>query len=263
MSVKVLSDQDYGSVSRILNLQAPLSINEPARLADLNSAVEGLSHKDNVRVSTQANINLASPGATIDGITMAPADRVLVRNQTAQAENGIYVWAAAASVMQRSPDANTAIELENAIVLVDEGTDAGNTFRQTAVNFTLGTNPVIWVIFGGSVPAASTTTAGIIEIATQGEVDAGSATNLAVVPSTLAGWSGRKLKFAADIGDGSATQYDVSHNLNTRDVAVSVYRNATPWDTVICDTERLDVNTARLRFAVAPSANAYRVVVLG
>lgn len=263
MAIQQASDLDFLSVSRILNLPAPSAIHEPARLGDLNSAIEGLAAKDNVRVCAQGNLNLASPGASLDGITMAAGDRVLVRSQTTPAQNGIYVWTGAASAMPRSNDASTSNELESAITFVDEGTDVGTTWRQTAVNFALEIDPVAWVPFGTATPPASTTIAGTIKIATQGEVDAGTAPNLAVVPNTLSAWSARKLKFSALMGDGSATQFDITHNLNTRDVQITVYRNATPWDTVICDAERPDANTARVRFSSAPASNAYRVVVLG
>jgi hypothetical protein len=55
----------------------------------------------------------------------------------------------------------------------------------------------------------------------------------------------------------------VTHNFNTRDVKVEVYRNSTPWDTVDADVERPTVNTVDVRFATAPAAGAYRIVVEG
>lgn len=61
----------------------------------------------------------------------------------------------------------------------------------------------------------------------------------------------------------SSTAYTVNHNLNDRDVVVNVYRNSAPYDTVETDVERTDANNVTLRFAVAPSANEYRVVVAG
>lgn len=255
------SNLDFNNVARIVNLPPAAAAGEAVTFDQLNSAVEGLSWKDSARVATQANIGLASPGATIDGITMAAGDRVLVRAQTAAAENGIYIFNGGAVAMTRSADANTANELEAAVILIEEGTSAGTTWRQTAVNFALGTGAVNWVTFGTSAPVASDTTAGIIEIATQAEVDAGAATNLAVVPSTLANYSGRFRKSAANIGDGAATQFDVTHNFNTLDVQVEVYRNGTPWDTILCDVERPSANAVRLRFAGAPTANQFRVVV--
>jgi hypothetical protein len=66
--------------------------------------------------------------------------------------------------------------------------------------------------------------------------------------------------FAANVG--GATSQAVTHNLNTRDVVVNVYRVAAPYDTVECDVERTDLNNVTLRFTTAPTAAEYRVVVL-
>lgn len=262
MSKIVGTNLDFNNVTKILNLPNPSAAQDAATKAYVDSAVEGLAWKDSVRVATQGNLNLASPGATIDGVAMAVGDRVLVRAQTAQAENGIYVWNGAAVPMTRALDANTAAELEQAVVTVEEGTSAGATFRQTAVNFTLDTDPVNWASFGTSAPAASETTAGIAEIATQAETDAGTDDARIVTPLKLANWSGRKRKLSQDIGDGSATQFTVTHNFNTRDVQVTVYRNAAPYDDVIVDVERDTVNSVVIRFASAPTANQFRVVVI-
>lgn len=257
-----LSDLDFSSVARILNLPDAVSAQQPATLAQLNAAVEGLAWKDSCRVATQANLNLASPGATIDGVTMVSGDRVLVRSQSTGAQNGIYIWNGAASAATRSPDASTAAELEQAVVTVEEGTSAGATFRQTAVNFTLDSGAVTWANFGTSAPSASESTAGIAEIATQAETDAGSDDARMVTPLKLATWAGRIRKFAASFGDGSATQYDLTHNLNTLDVHVEVFANS-GGASVLCDVTRTSVNVVRLNFAAAPSSNQYRCVVVG
>jgi hypothetical protein len=75
---------------------------------------------------------------------------------------------------------------------------------------------------------------------------------------TILGIAGQ---FSADVGNGTLTDITVNHNLGTRDVTVEVYRNSTPWDTVMCDVERTDTNNVLLRFAVAPTAAQYRVVI--
>lgn len=108
-------------------------------------AGRGTAYKDSVRVATQSNTTLTAPGATIDGITMAAGDRVLVKAQSSTSANGIYIWNGASSTMTRAEDANSASALEAALVTVEEGTDAGKTFRQSSVNFTLGTDAVTWV----------------------------------------------------------------------------------------------------------------------
>jgi hypothetical protein len=61
---------------------------------------------------------------------------------------------------------------------------------------------------------------------------------------------------------GVATSYAITHNLGTRDVAVNVYDNAT-YETVETDIVRTDANTVTVSFAVAPTSNAYRVVIVG
>lgn len=257
------SDLDFNSVARAVNLPAPTASHHAATKGYVDSAVEGLAWKDGVRVSTQGNINLAAPGATIDGITMATNDRFLARSQSDASENGIYIWNGAATPATRSADASTFEELEAAVVTVEEGTDADSTFRQTSVNGTIDTDDVVWSSFGTAAPSASETTAGVIEIATQTETNTGTDDERAITPLKLANWTGRKLKFAQDVGDGSATQYTVTHNLGTRDVTVSVYRNSGAYDEVLCDVEHTTTNSVTLRFAAAPTSNQFRVAILG
>lgn len=263
MSRKIGQDQDHEGISRILNLPAPASDNEPARRIDLNAGLEGVNWKDNVRVVAPANVNLAAPGANVDGIAMVAGDRFLARVQTTGPENGVYIWNGAASAATRSLDASTSDELENAIVVVDEGTSAGTTWRQSLVNFVLGTGSPTFVSFLATSPAASETVSGILELATQAETDTGTDDLRAVTPLKLTTWVGRIQKFTGTIGDGAATQFDAAHNKNTRNVQVTVYRNASPWDNIGegIDIERPDANTVRFRFSSAPSLNQFAVII--
>jgi hypothetical protein len=263
MSKLIGNSLDFNNNSRILNLPAPASDNEPARLADLNSAVEGLAWKDSVRVSTQANLNLTAPGATIDGIAMAAGDRILVRAQTTPAENGLYVWNGAAVAATRATDASTAAELEQAITTVEEGTSAAATYRQTSVNFILGTGAIAWTAFGTSSGAASETTSGIAELATQAETDAGTDDLRIVTPLKLATWSGRIRKYATAVGDGSATSFTVTHNLGTKNVMVSIYYTGGTFDEVLADVQHTTSNSLTILFSSAPSAGQFTVVVMG
>lgn len=263
MARKIHTDYDYQNVSRPINLPPATASGHPVTYDQLNAAIEAVAWKDDVRVSTQSNINLSAPGASINGITMVSLDRFLARFQTDPTENGLYVWNGAAVAAARSADASTFDELEGAVVTVTEGTDAGTQWRQTQANGVIGTNDIIWTSFGSSAPSASESTAGIAEIATQAETDAGSLDDKIVTPAKLAAYSGRKLKYSTTVGDASNTQFTITHNLNTRAVLVQVYLNSGNYDTVECDVERTGVNTVRVTFASAPSADAYAVTVLG
>lgn len=61
---------------------------------------------------------------------------------------------------------------------------------------------------------------------------------------------------------GNATEFDIDHNFNTRDVIVQVFDNAS-WDTVVTDVVRSTVDRVKIFFSVAPGAKEYRVVVTG
>lgn len=264
MARPVNTDLDMLSASRLTNLPDPTDAQHAATKAYVDSAVEGLAWKDSARAASTANLNLASPGSSIDGVSLSSGDRVLVKDQSTTAENGIYVWNGAAAAMTRAPDASTAAELEQAVVTVEEGsTNGGSSWRQTAVNLTLDTDAVSWSSFGATVPQATTTTQGKVELATQTEVDTGTDSERAVTPDTLANWSGRVKKYNATFGDGSSTSYAITHNLGTRDVVCMVRLAGSTYDAVLCEIEATDTNTVTVKVNTAPSSNAYRITVLG
>jgi len=69
-------------------------------------------------------------------------------------------------------------------------------------------------------------------------------------------------KFSSTLSTSSTT-YTILHNLNTRDVIVQIYETASPYAQIEADVERYGLNDLVVKFAVAPDAGAYRVVVTG
>ena len=259
----VLSDLDFGNVARILNLLDPTLAQHPATKAYVDSLVEGLAWKDNVRAASTVNVTISAPGAAIDVVTLVSGDRVLLKNQTSQPENGIYIWNGAATPMTRALDANTFDELESAVVTVDEGTtNTGSTWRQTLVNGVIGTNNVIWGAFGTSTPVATETQSGTLKVATQAETDAGTNDSFAVTPLKLANWSGRARRFSATFGDGSATSYVITHNLNTLDVVVMIREVGGSVRDVIAEIQHTSINSVTVLTDAAPALNSLRAMVI-
>jgi hypothetical protein len=262
MAIPVGSTLQLLPGARILGLSNAIASDEAVTLQQMTSAVNGNNWKDNVRVASVGNINLATPGATIDGITLANGDRALLKNQTTPAENGIYIWTGAAIALTRSIDTSAFDYLESAIVVVDEGTAGGGTrWRQTAVNGTLGTTAINWVSDGAATPVATETVSGTAEVATQTETDAGTVDNVIVTPLKLKNSPFALRTTTATIGDGSATTFSITHSFNTFDVEVSVRETGGTRRKVIVETDTPDVNTARVLFASAPVTGAYRVTV--
>lgn len=124
----------------------------------VNNLLEGLKTKQPVRVATTASITLSGT-QTIDGVALSIDDRVLVKDNSTQSQNGIYLVKAGAWL--RTDDANTGTELTNAVVSVLEGTaNTGSTFRQITTSITLGSSNIVWQSFGAQTPDATSTTKG-------------------------------------------------------------------------------------------------------
>lgn len=76
-------------------------------------------------------------------------------------------------------------------------------------------------------------------------------------------WNSRTKKYAADVGNGSATEFTITHNLGTQDVTVMLREKASPYNQVFCDVQIPNTTQIKLLFATAPVSGAYRVIVTG
>lgn len=112
-------------------------------MAELRTIGDGVRQARQVRVATLSNIDISSAPATIDGLAMAEGEAFLLAGQTAPAQNGVYVYpAAAGQAATRRGDADSFAKLKAARFVVEEGTHAARVFQQTQVAGVINADPL-------------------------------------------------------------------------------------------------------------------------
>lgn len=182
--------------------------------------------KKSVRVATTANITLSAP-QTIDGIAVVAGDRVLVKDQTAQATNGIYVVQAA--TWTRATDADTISELSGACVNVDSGTVNGGFRFDTDLKLTdvLGTTAVVFAKVFDTTDSASTNTANKLVLR-----DASGNFSAGTITATLSGNAATATKLAT-ARTINGTSFDGTANItivdSTKEPTITAGTTAQYW----------------------------------
>lgn len=271
---------------KITNLGTPTVSTDAATKQYVDDVAQGLNIHAASYAATTANLNAtysngsSGVGATLtnagtqaafstDGVNPPINSRILVKNQTTTAQNGIYTLTTVGDgstnwVLTRATDFDTATEIAGGdFTFVDFGSTLANTgwVNVDEVN-TVGTDAIVFQQFSGAgtytasngVLLTGNNFTGVVEASgglTVGASGFALDTNIAV------------RKYATSVGDGTATSYTVTHSLSTRDVTVAVYDNSSPYAEVICDVQHTSTSAITLLFSVAPTSNQYRVVVHG
>ncbi len=152
-SVAFTAAQSMGGF-KITGLAPGTASSDAVTKGQQDAALEGLKPKTAVRVATTANITIATAlnsGDSIDGITLSNGDRVLVKDQTAAEENGIYVVSATPARSTDFDSLSPIDEINGSLVAVQQGTaNAGKVFVQSGVVAVLDTDPINFVFFNSS-----------------------------------------------------------------------------------------------------------------
>jgi hypothetical protein len=155
----------------ITNLQDPLNDQDAATKKYVDQNAAGLKTKVAVAVATTANLSTFTYPTTqpvIDGYQVAVNDRILIKDQASQQNNGIYV--AVAGTWARSLDMDTWAEVPQAYVFVVNGAVNSSSawVCNSAVGGTLGSTAITWVQF--SQQASVTAGAGLTRTGNQFDV---------------------------------------------------------------------------------------------
>lgn len=239
---KITNVLDFNNF-RGINLIDGINPQDVATVNQVELAKRGIKRKDSVRAASTANLTLSGT-QTVDGVTLIANDRILVKDQTTAADNGLYT--VLAGTWTRTVDFNSSNDIVGSEVFVSEGTVNGNKVYAliTDAPIIIGTTALTFSIFGDGKTYTGGT--GITITGTVVAVDT------AVVAR----------KASATIGDGTATTITFTHNLNTQDIDVIVKEVATNFG-VLVDWVANGVNTVQLTFGIAPTTGQYRVTVVG
>ena len=140
---------------KITGLADPTGDNDAANKGYVDGVAQGLDVKDSVVATTTANGTLSTAfanGQSIDGVTLQTGDRILIKNQTTQSQNGIYN-VNASGAPSRATDMATGSNAAGAFVFVEQGTvNAENGFTCTSDtgSAVVGTNNLTFAQFSGA-----------------------------------------------------------------------------------------------------------------
>ena len=147
-STDAATKQYVDDVAQGLNTHASCNAATQTTLATISG---GTVTYDNGTDGVGATLTTTGTYTTIDGVTLSNGMRILVKNEVAQANNGIYVRTSA-TVLTRATDFNTAAEIAGGdFTFVTAGTLYNSTgWVQIDDVVTVGTDPIVWEQFSGA-----------------------------------------------------------------------------------------------------------------
>ncbi len=148
-ALQLATKQYVDAVAEGLHVHAACAAATTGTLASITG---GTVTYNNGTAGVGATLTLSVALTTLDGYTLLNGDRVLVKNEATQANNGIYTWATGGTVLTRATDFDTAVEMASGdFTFITNGTLYANTgWVQTDPVTTVGTSLVVWVQFSGA-----------------------------------------------------------------------------------------------------------------
>lgn len=222
------------------------------------------------------NVSLTTPGATLDGVTMASGNIVLLTGQTTGSQNGPYVWTGASSTLTRALNwATSAQAVLGSFWIVEQGTNADNiAVCQNDTAITIGTTTPTFVFRGSGASLTGSSsilyTGGIASVIV-GTGLIGDASHAVVPDFSIVGRKFTGLIPAATAGafTVSGANVTINHGLSNAApmVQVAAYSTAasgyTTGDLPFNGATVVDPNNVLVVLPANPATNNWLVTVIG
>jgi hypothetical protein len=249
------NDVDFNN-KKIRNLLDPTNDQDAATKNYVDMLVQGLNAKRSVLCATTTNITLSGV-QTIDTIFCNIGTRVLVKDQTSPAENGIYI--VQASAWYRASDMNTWSEVPSAYTFIEAGATNSDQGWTCTADFggTLDTTAINWIKFS----TQGTILAGNALTKSGNTLNVNVGASIVITSNALEVHDDYKRKKVTTsiTCDGVSTAFVKTHSLNSTRVEVQVFDPAIPDDVT-----RISTSQIRVYFGKAPAnGKVYELIILG
>lgn len=148
-ALQLATKQYVDAVAQGLNVHAACDVATTGTLASITG---GTVTYNNGTAGVGATLTLSVALTVLNGYSLVNGDRILVKDEVATANNGIYTWATGGTVLTRATDFDTNIEIAAGdFTFVTYGTSyAATGWVQTLPVATVGTSPIVWAQFSGA-----------------------------------------------------------------------------------------------------------------
>ncbi len=144
----------------------PTNANDAASKQYTDSVAQGASWKKAVKCSPDSNVDISDLPSQIDGQSLATDDRFLLKSQSNQAQNGIYLYKGQGNAAVRADDLDVATEFPGAAVYVLAGTNSAKSFVCTnATDPNVGVTNITFTQFAGAGSDSITVSGGLSRVA--------------------------------------------------------------------------------------------------
>lgn len=258
--IPVAADENMSGY-KIWNLADPTLGADAATKQYVDNVAQGLDAKASVKAASTGNLTLSGT-QTVDGIALVVNDRVLVKDQTNPAQNGIYLVQSGAWF--RDADMDNWAEVPGAFTWVERGTVNADTGWVCTADQggTLGTTNITWTQFTG----AAQLTAGAGLTKTGNTLDVGQGTGIVVAADSIGIDTATVPRYFSSATHGAGTSLSIPQSTHgcraSRGLIVMTVVEATGAE-VLADVTVAANGDVTIAFGASQAANSIRTTIIG